>query len=494
MPKGRSVPSVDNLDLRMRFLQLEALYDLALSLTSERTELDLVEELLTRVCTITDPASAVAVTRGTYGEVQSVASVGCSELEPNALLRSQVWSDIMERGGSCRHQEGMLAGKEFAEALSSPFGYRGKWYGFITLFDKETRTGDPRFTEDDQRFLESVAALGGAVVNASRQVERLRGERQLLEEENRALKERLTSDVGGRRIIAQTPNMRRVLEMAERIAPRRVSVLIQGESGTGKELVARLIHMQSKREGPLVTVNCAAIPETLLESELFGIAKGVATGVDARRGKFELAHEGTLFLDEIGDMPLTLQVKLLRVLQEREITPVGSNKAKTVDVRFLAATHQDLDNHLGKSFRQDLYYRLRGVAIHLPPLRKRREDIPHLVRHFATEFCEREDIPLAKFTSDATHLLLGHPWPGNIRELQNVVEAAVSLADGAIDAHLLQSLLSHSEQSTDDPQNLHLEAAKKRHITKVLEITKGNRTAAARILGINRRTLNRLGF
>ena len=228
--------------------------------------------------------------------------------------------------------------------------------------------------------------------------------------------------------------MRRVLELVERVAPRGVSVLLRGESGTGKDLVAKLLHLRSGRAGPLVALNCAAIPESLLESELFGIEGGVATGVQARRGKFELAHGGTLFLDEIGDLQPQLQAKLLRALQEREVVRVGGHQAIPVDVRLVAATNRNLETLFAEGrFREDLYYRLKGVEIELPPLRERREDIPHLVRHFAEEFCRRERIPAPAFDREALALLLAYDYPGNVRELQNVVEGALSLAEGRVE-------------------------------------------------------------
>src|SRR6185436_9147189 len=257
----------------------------------------------------------------------------------------------------------------------------------------------------------------------ARQVERLETRSEQLAEENKALRGRLLDEVAGRRIVAHAASMRRALDMVERVAPRGVSVLLRGESGTGKDLVAKLLHLLSGRSGPLVALNCAALPESLLESELFGIEGGVATGVQARPGKFELADHGTLFLDEIGDMQTSLQVRLLRVLQEREVTRIGGRRPIPVDVRLVAATHQDLEALVREGrFREDLYYRLKGVEIELPPLRERRQEIPHLVRTFTEEFCRREGIPVPQFRSEALALLLAHDFPGNVRELQNLVE------------------------------------------------------------------------
>jgi hypothetical protein len=250
-------------------------------------------------------------------------------------------------------------------------------------------------------------------------------------------------------------------------------------------------------EGALIAVNCAALPESLLESELFGIEGGVATGVQARPGKFELANGGTLFLDEIGDMQTSLQVRLLRALQEREVTRVGGRRPIPVDVRLVAATHQDLETLVSEgSFREDLYYRLKGVEIELPPLRERKQDIPHLVRAFLEEFCRREGIPVPALRSEALALLLAYDFPGNVRELQNLIEGAVSLADGDIDVDLVRSLLgtTPSQQTQTSPEPLDLATLEKRHIARVLKLTAGNKSEAAKILGLDRKTLQRKGF
>ena len=363
------------------------------------------------------------------------------------------------------------------------------------MLDKEVRgDADRSFTADDRRFLDSVTALAAAALDAARQVERLETQRERLEEENKALKGRLAQEVAGRRIVALAPPMRRVLDVVERVAPRGVSVLLRGESGTGKELVAKLLHHLSGREGALIAVNCAALPESLLESELFGIEGGVATGVQARPGKFELADRGTLFLDEIGDMQTSLQVRLLRALQEREVTRVGGRRPIPVDVRLVAATHQDLETLIGEGrFREDLYYRLKGVEVELPPLRERKQDIPHLVRAFLEEFCRREGIPVPVLRSEALALLLAYDFPGNVRELQNVVEGAVSLADGEIDAELIRSLLVVPTQPSS-PESLDLATLERRHIARVLKLTGGNKSEAAKILGLDRKTLQRKGF
>jgi len=482
---------------KLRILQLETLYDLALALQAQRGEQELVDELLERVCAVLDPAAAVAVTRDAYGAPRAVATVGWRERPPvgEALLGQPIWQELLASGQLVTQTAGELAGRGFRELLAAPLAYRGVLLGYLALLDKEQRGGEASaFSPEDRRFLDSVAALAGVSLDAARQVESLETQRDALAEENKALKGRLVEEVAGRRIVAHAPPMRRVLEIAERVAPRGVSVLLRGESGTGKELVAKLLHALSKRSGPLVALNCAALPESLLESELFGIEGGVATGVTARRGKLELAHGGTLFLDEIGDMQPALQAKLLRALQEREITRVGGHQTTAVDVRLVAATHRNLETMVESGqFREDLYYRLKGVDIELPPLRERREDIPHLVRYFAEEFARREGIQAAHFSREALALLLAHDYPGNVRELQNVVEGALSLAEETVDADLVRSLLG-AATAAQGPEALDLETVEKRHIQRVLKMAGGNKSAAARLLGLDRRTLHRKGF
>jgi two-component system response regulator HydG len=333
-----------------------------------------------------------------------------------------------------------------------------------------------------------------------RNLERLTRDRERLEEENRRLLDETGRAAAGRLFVGDSPAARRVLDLIGRVAPSRTSVLITGESGTGKELVARMIHARSDRaEKPFIAINCAALPETLLESELFGIERGVATGVEARAGRFEAAEGGTLFLDEVGDMPLSLQAKLLRVLQEREIEHVGGRRRIPIDVRVLAATNARLPEKIARGeFREDLYYRLRVVEIALPPLRERREDIPRLARHFLERFAAREGREVMTIDREAFAALLAHDFAGNIRELENLLEGAASLSRaGVIRLEDLQWLPSRAAEETADvaaPANGEvpdLRALEDRHIRRVLKLAGGNKSRAARMLGISRRTLYR---
>lgn len=482
---------------KRRLLQLETLYDLALALHAERDEEDLLEELLGRVCLVLDPSAAVAVTRDPVAGARALALVGWPGAEPTGgdLLAESIWRDLLSEGQPLVRRSGTLAGARYDELVAAPLAFRNVFLGYVALLDKEERGGAPAgFTPEDRRFLESVGNLAGVALDSARRVENLETQRERLAEENRALRVAFQARVGEQRIIAVAPTMRKVLDLVERVAPRSVSVLVRGESGTGKELIAKLLHHLSGREGPLVAINCGAMPESLLESELFGIEGGVATGVQARRGKFELADGGTLFLDELGDMPPVLQVKLLRALQEREVVRVGGEEPIPVDVRVVAATHRHLERLVAEGrFREDLYYRLKGIELELPALRERREDIPHLVRFFVEDFCRREQVPTPMFSKEALALLLEHDYPGNVRELQNLVEGAVSLADRRVEAELLRSLVGNAGEAAG-PEPLDLSGVERRHIARVLQMVRGNKSEAARILGVDRKTLQRKGF
>lgn len=254
-------------------------------------------------------------------------------------------------------------------------------------------------------------------------------------------------------LIGNSEAFRQMMESIRQVAPTQITVLIQGESGTGKEMVARALHKLSQRSAkPLLTVNCGAIPEGILESELFGHEKGAFTGaVESRKGYFELAHEGTLFLDEIGEMPLNTQVKLLRVLEEREFMRVGGNRMVEVDVRVLAATNRDLEDAVNRGeFRKDLFYRLNAVRIDVPALRERKSDIRELALHFAREICEANHIRFHGFTRDAFEIMESHDWPGNIRELRNVIERILILEKGErADGDTVRKHLKRTESGMD---------------------------------------------
>jgi two-component system, NtrC family, response regulator AtoC len=300
-------------------------------------------------------------------------------------------------------------------------------------------------------------------------------------------------------IVGRSPRIAQALALADKVARHPSTVLITGESGTGKELIARHIHDASPRASrPFVAVNCAAIPEALLESELFGHAKGAFTGATADRlGLFEEAHEGTLFLDELGDLPVPLQVKLLRALQEGEVRPVGDNASRSVDVRLVAATARDLESDVAEGrFRADLYYRINVVRIHLPALRERSEDVPELVRHFVDRFNRRLGLHVTGVTPAAMRALVEYPWPGNVRELENVVERAMVLTDGPqLAVEQLPTLAAPVTRSDAAVSPLDLSVKRRTEeleralIKEALERTRGNRTRAAKLLDLSHRAL-----
>ena len=320
-------------------------------------------------------------------------------------------------------------------------------------------------------------------------------ERNRLLTENRDLREALQERCRIDGIIGESGHMQEVLSLVRRVAPSEATVLIRGESGTGKELIAQAIHYSSPRASrPLVRLNCAALPETLLESELFGHEKGAFTGAYAtRKGRFEVANGGSLFLDEIGDLPLHLQAKLLRVLQEKEFERVGSSKPIPVDVRILAATHRDLEKLIqAGQFREDLYYRLNVVTVVLPPLRERRQDIPSLLDHLVKKFAEKNAKTIKGFTQEARDALLRYDYPGNVRELENIVErATVITRDEVIGRSDLPLTVQTSEKLDDRGTNITavVEGLERKMIKEALAQSDGVQTRAADKLGITERAL-----
>lgn len=343
-----------------------------------------------------------------------------------------------------------------------------------------------------------IQELRSAVDKASSRIRLIR--------RNAALSRRLDEKFGFGGVIGNSPAMHRVIEQLKNLAPTETTVLILGESGTGKELVARALHQNSPRKNkPFVPLNISALPESILESELFGHEPGAFTGAAARRiGKFEYANGGTLFLDEVGEMPMETQIKLLRVLEDRRITRLGSNEERSVNVRLVAATNANLKESMEQgTFRRDLYYRLSVVTIVLPPLRERREDIPLLIDHFLRDLAERTGKSVQGVSRTAKAALMAWDWPGNIRELRNVIEGALMLdTDGLIDVDDLREDIRPAGAAADDGFDVHATGAdgligrplldvEKYYISRALEMTGGKRAEAARLLGIGERTLFR---
>lgn len=308
--------------------------------------------------------------------------------------------------------------------------------------------------------------------------------------ENILLRKRLEEQTQYDEIIGKSPAMQEIFDLIDRVAPSDSTVLITGESGTGKELVAKAIHGNSSRcYMPFVAVNCGALPDSLLESELFGYEKGAFTGADhAKRGRFEMAQSGTILLDEIGDISLKTQVDLLRVLQQKEISPLGSESPIEVDVRILAATNRDLDASIKKGdFREDLFYRLNVISIHMPPLRERKEDIPLLANAFVKQQCMKMNREIVKISPPALRQLMDYHWPGNVRELENIIERALVIGAGK---EILTDDLPFSRTDarvSDSPKSLKM--MERAHILRILELTEWNISKAAREMDIDRQTL-----
>jgi transcriptional regulator with PAS, ATPase and Fis domain len=479
---------MDAFDRNWRGLQLETLVDLSLTIGGVLSEEELVDELLQRAVGTLDAGAGFAATLHPGGQEAIVRAV---RLPPSveavrAFFDSHLLEDLAA-GGVVRSRRDDDAPP--FELLAAPLVWQQRLVGLVVLADKETREGRAPFADNDARILLSMASMVATAVATARRVAAIERDRQRLADENRALR-----DVARREgFIGESAPVQEMLELVRRAAPTGVNVLLRGESGVGKERVARLLHSFSERAGgPFVPLNCAALPETLLESELFGIEEGVATGVLRRHGKIELANNGTLFLDEVGDLSLPLQAKLLRVVQERELERLGGRERIPVDIHLVTATNRDLEAMVEQGeFRRDLYYRLRVVVVAVPTLRERRSDIPLLARHFLELYGERFNRPGLLLSHGALAALMAHPFPGNVRELENAIQAAVALAPS--DTIEVEDLRLESEWRPPSRGGglASLDEVVRQHIERVLEAVAGNRQAAARILGIDRTTLYR---
>ncbi len=395
-------------------------------------------------------------------------------------------------------------GTETRSMICAPLRSRAGAIGVVQVIN---RKGGP-FDAEDLGLLDAIAGSIAVAIENARLHEALRREKEAIQEENRALRRELTGRFG--KMVGTSPPLLRVLEQALTAAPTRATITILGESGTGKELVARAIHESSDRaQGPFVAVNCGAIPAGLLEGELFGHERGAFTGAAvARRGKFEAAHGGTIFLDEIGDLELSLQAKLLRTLQHGEVHRLGSEQPRHVDTRVVTATNRDLRTMVtAGQFREDLYWRLNVITLELPPLRERREDLPLLIRHFLAHYARELGRPSLALDAEAEAVLLAYGYPGNVRELENLIQRAVILARGAaITAADLPSrvLETASPAETVPSSNAELKAAKarasaaaasaveRRFLTDLLRRAGGNVSEAARRGSLNRSWLHHL--
>jgi len=381
--------------------------------------------------------------------------------------------------------------KGMPSGCAAPLIFRDRILGVLVIKSSLVHA----FSQDDADLFGQVARQVAIAVENALAYNEIETLKNKLEKEKLYLEEEIRTEYNFEEIVGKSSVLKRVLQDVETVASTNSTVLIYGETGTGKELIARAIHnLSERRERTLVKVNCAAIPTGLLESELFGHEKGAFTGaIDRRIGRFELAHQGTIFLDEVEDIPLELQSKLLRVLQEQEFERLGSSRTLRVDVRVVAATNADLEKLVEeKKFRSDLYYRLNVFPINVPPLRERTEDIPVLVHFFANKFAQQMKRPIESIPKDVMSALVNYHWPGNIRELQNLVERAVILSKGSTLAVPLNQL-KESSASNHTNGGITLESVERDHILRVLGesswVIGGPNGAAAR-LGLNRTTLN----
>jgi formate hydrogenlyase transcriptional activator len=376
----------------------------------------------------------------------------------------------------------------FESGCFLPIMRRNRTLGVLHLLDRRKDA----FSEEDVDFLRQVASQVAIALENALEFSELSESKERLAEEGLYLRDEIRTEHHFEDILGNSAGLRQVLRQVETVAPNDTTVLIQGETGTGKELVARAIHaLSSRQDNIFVKLNCAAIPLGLLESELFGHERGAFTGAISRKvGRFEIAHKGTLFLDEVGDIPLELQPKLLRVLQEQEFERLGGTRSIRTDVRLVAATNRDLGRMVEQgTFRADLYYRLNVFPIHIPPLRERRDDIPILVRYFVDKFAKSMNRKITRIPESVMDTLVRYAWPGNIRELQNFIERTVILTEGAA---LRAPLAELRETKSKSSQGATLKEVERKHVLQVLRDTEwilGGPTGAAARLGIPRTTL-----
>jgi Nif-specific regulatory protein len=427
------------LDLERRVFHLQTLYEVTTALNHCRDSVEIYREVLSILTgtfgveralalgAVNQNGWRVVAERGFDKSVSADVESKLSVLQwdgKQALERKIVLQDLLKKVTK------MNLSTEFT--MWTEFASREKILGGIFLGKK--LSGDP-YTEADYELLEAVTSHATTALENLRLYEELKSAQERLQLENLTLREEVQKDYEGGRIIGQHDSIRKMLQQVRNVAKSPTNVMIYGETGTGKELVAKTIHYLSPRkDGPFVAVNSTAIPENLVESEFFGIESGVATGVKKHVGYFEQAEGGTMFIDEIGDMPMSSQAKILRVLQERSFRRVGGTKETSVDVRIIVATNKNLEQEIRNgNFREDLYFRLNVLELRLPPLRNRRDDIPLLVNHFIKKCEERLAVKIKGISTRAMKVLLEYDWPGNIRELENEVERAITLnGEGAL--------------------------------------------------------------
>ncbi|HEY0380356.1 MAG TPA: sigma 54-interacting transcriptional regulator [Pyrinomonadaceae bacterium] len=485
---------------------LSALMKIATTINSVRG-LDAIQRQLLELIFEVVPADSGAILLTEDGRTEEFSSVfGLDRLSgPNKTVRVSrtitdrvlsegvsILSNDVQESGDFDEAESLIATRIQA-LLCVPLMLFDKPQGVIYLYASDPLT---RFDKDHLQLLTAIAGIAAVALENAGHVEWLESENQRLQEDVQI----------ERNMIGEGQRMREVYQFIARVAPTNSTVLIQGESGTGKELISRAIHLNSTRKNkPFVAVNCAALTETLLESELFGHEKGAFTGAVAqKKGRLEIADGGTLFLDEVGEMPLVLQVKMLRVLQEREFERVGGTRTLKVDIRLIAATNRDLEEAIRQgTFRQDLYYRLNVVSLSMPPLRERREDIPLLASYFVQKYADRCNRRVRGISSEARARLVSYDWPGNVRELENAIERAVVLGTTELilpedlPEAVLESGAHASAAGTGGSggvANYHeaVAEAKKQLILRAIEQSGGSYTEAAKLMGVHPNYLHRL--
>jgi Nif-specific regulatory protein len=487
--------------------KLAAILAICRKMNSER-DLGALLDLMAREATNLldcDRASIFLLDRG-RNELWSKVALGSDE-----ILRFDAQLGIAGtavRTGATINVKDAYSDPRFYTAIDGQTGYRtrtvlavavrnqaGETIGAFEVLNKRVGVFTPR----DAESLEALATHAAIAIETAQLIGELRRSQDELVQQNVHLWREVENKYAAHGMIGTGQKIQQIVRIIDRIRDSLVSVLITGESGTGKELAAKAIHFTSSRaRRPFVALNCAALPETLLESELFGIEKGVATGVNSRMGQFQKADGGTLFLDEIGDLSLTAQAKILRVLQERVVERVGGRAPIPVDVRLLAATNKDLESEIKKgSFREDLYYRINVVHVHMPPLREIREEIPLLANHFLKEYCRETGRSAMEFAPDVLRRLIASPWPGNVRQLRNEVMrlAACARQTRIEDDDLLQDLPMARPQATEAPA-AKLPSLKKavaelerQMIERALQETRENQQQAAKLLGLSRQGL-----
>ena len=494
MSTGRPRPprADEAFDLRKKVLRLETLYDVGRSLPSARDEGSLLEEVLGRAVAVLDAARGFAALFETDRDPGRVAAVGLDPVPSVVAAGGEpfVLDLCRARVPLARPSESVL-GRPAGSVAGVPLSAGEHVLGVLVVLDREARGERAApFDEDDRRLLGSLAALASPALEGIRRLAALTADVDRLREENRALKGTLAIDDV---LIGDSSEMRRVRELVARAAASRVNVLVVGESGTGKELVAKLLHAASpRRDGPFLALNCAAVPEALLEAELFGIEKGRRDGGRSPRRQVRAReHGGRSSSTRSPTRPSRFRRSSSGSCRSARSSASAETHRIPVDVRVVSATHADLPAEiLAGHFREDLFYRLRVVEIRLPALRDRREDIPRLAAHFLARIAAREGRPPVNLARDAVHSLVGYSFPGNVRELENLLEGAVALSAGrTLAAEDLQFGAARSEAPLAGSSELR--AIEQAHIRRILASVKGNKSRAAKILGVSRRTLYR---